>query len=124
MEFMVLVIVLFIILTVVLYNGSFFLTSMAKTRTHTEGKRLADSVASEINAAVNAGGGYSRKFYIQNNIYGAGDFIIISGNYTLIVDWQEGFAYSPTVTNSVQGTLAEGWNLINNTGGIIYVLPA
>ncbi len=120
-EFMVFVSILLIILLVVFYNSSYFNISITNTRVYTEGKNLADSIASEINTAVFAGGGYSRKFIVQNDIFGITNFTIIVNNYDVIVDWGSSFASSSIVIPNLNGAISNGWVNINNTGGLIYV---
>lgn len=120
-EFMAFVAILLILLLVIASNSSFFTVDMMNTRTYSEGKKMADSIAFEINTAAQAGNGYQRRFYIDNNIFGRTNFVIAVSNYSVTVDWAASFASTPIVVGSIQGNLTVGWHTINNTGGIIYV---
>jgi|FaiFalDrversion2_1042247.scaffolds.fasta_scaffold04071_3 hypothetical protein len=120
-EFMSFVLILILILFVVVSNTSILTSNIINERRYSEGKKLADAIASEINIAIKAGDGYSRKFFINDNIFGVTNFLIIVGNYTVIVDWGSSFASSPTLVKSVQGNFSKGWNIIKNSNGVIYV---
>lgn len=121
MEFMAFIIILSILFLIISSNSSSLTIELSNSRRYAEGKKLTDSIALEINTAINAGDGYTRRFLISDDIFGATNFSIIISNYTTLVDWHSGFASSPAITDNIQGNFSKGWNTIKNSGGTIYV---
>ncbi len=121
-EFMSFVAILLVMLLIVASNSSSFTANMINSRVYTEGKKMSDTIAFEINTAVKAGDGYRRSFFVGNDIFGITNFVVATGSYTVVVDWKSGFASTPIVISGLQGNITKNsWNTISNSGGIIYV---
>jgi hypothetical protein len=123
LEFLIYVGVLVIILSIFLWSNVSFQRKYTNIRIVDEAKKLCDNIAFEINSAVRAGEGYSRKFYVERDFSGISNFDIIVENYTVMINWSEGVVSSSIITKNVSGSVQKGWNLIQNVNGDVYVSP-
>jgi uncharacterized protein (UPF0333 family) len=119
-EFLILVSVLLLIFLVIFFYSSNFQTETISTKIYNDAKKIADDVATEINLAAKVGDGYRRKFYVPTNIFGL-DFNLTARGYFLILEFKNGYVLAPIVVENISGNISKGWNIINNTGGFIYV---
>jgi hypothetical protein len=120
-EFMVLVSILSIILIVVLYGDISIRQKLIFLKSRQEAIDLCDRIAFEINSAAKAGDGYSRRIYIEKNLFGIANFSISIEGYAVIIDWDGKSSICKIITNDVNGNFKKGWNLIKNVNGSIYV---
>jgi hypothetical protein len=120
-EFIVLVSVLVLILaTVVYYNSSFYVRiNAAKDYNNAQG--ISDQISSEINLALRIGDGYSRSFYVPGSISNSIDYNITVNDYTVVLNWNNGYVTSTVLAKNISGNLNKGQNIIRNLDGIIYV---
>lgn len=88
---------------------------------NSEAKDLCEGIASEINMAIRAGDGYSRRFLIQDRFFGVSDFDISVNNYFVTIDWDENSVVCSIITKNITGNLEKGWNIIENINGSVYV---
>jgi len=121
LEFLIFASILIFMLSVYFWSSSSFQQRVNRIKSIEEAQRLCDKIAFEINLAVRAGDGYRRKFYVDENLYGIGDFDIRVANNTVFLDWNEGSVSSSIITKNIVGTIEKGDNLIENRGGTIYV---
>ena len=121
LEFLIFASILILMLSVYFWSSSSFQQRVNRIKSIEEAQRLCDKIAFEINLAVRAGDGYRRKFYVDENLYGIGDFDIRVANNTVFLDWNEGSVSSSIITKNIVGTIEKGDNLIENRGGTIYV---
>lgn len=120
-EFITLVSILIVILSLTIYYNSSFYLQMNSAKIYSDAQTLSDQVASEINLALKAGNGYSRIFYIPKEILNAIDYNISVENYRVILNWATGSTHSIILVEDVIGDLIKGQNLIKNLDGRIYV---
>lgn len=121
-EFMILVSILSMILIVVLYGDISIRQKLISLKSRQEAIDLCDRIAFEINSAIKAGDGYTRKFYVEKNLFGVSDFNISIEGYAVVIDWNGKSSICNIITSDVNGNLKKGWNLIKNVNGSIYVI--
>ena len=121
-EFMILVSILSMILIVVLYGDISIRQKLISLKSRQEAIDLCDRIAFEINSAIKAGDGYTRKFYVEKNLFGVSDFNISIEGYAVVIDWNGKPSICNIITSDVNGNLKKGWNLIKNVNGSIYVI--
>ena len=120
-EFIILISILLIIFTVFLFSGTSTRSRLIGIKSRLEAKELSDSIAFEINTAVRAGNGYERRFYVKDSLFGVSDFSISVEGYYVFVDWDKSSVSSSVITDGIVGSMSKGWNMINNTNGVIHV---
>lgn len=120
-EFMILVSVLLVIVTIFLWTNTSMGYEIIGIKSNTEAKKLSDRIAFEINSATRIGDGYKRSFYVDENLYGISNFTISVEEYFVSVEWDERSVSSSIITKNITGTIHQGWNLIENIEGVIYV---
>lgn len=120
-EFMIFVTILALIVIALLWNNLSLQNRMIGIKTNVEAQKLSDSIAFEINAAVKAGDGYERDFYVENSFFGISNFNISVEEYYASIDWSERSVSSRIITKNITGTISKGWNQIKNVNGEIIV---
>jgi len=120
-EFLMFISILTVIALLFLWNNFSLNYKMIDIKSKIEAKKFCDEIAFEINAAVKAGNGYERNFYMENNFFGASDFDIYVRNYSVSIDWDKGSATCKIITKNTTGTISTGWNHIKNINGEIIV---
>ena len=87
-----------------------------------EAQELCDKIAFEINAAIKAGNGYKRKFYVDETLFGASDFTVSIEEYSVFIDLDGKSVSSSIITKNItSGTIRKGWNIIENLNGGLHV---
>ena len=120
-EFTLLVSILVIILLLTIYYNSSIYVEMNSAKVYSDGQKISDQIASEINLALKAGNGYSRVFYTPIKVSNSFDYNITVNNYLVTVSWKDSSVRSVVLTNNLNGTLVKGQNLIKNLNGNVYV---
>ena len=120
-EFMIFVTILTVIVTAFLWNNLSLQNRIVGIKTNVEAQKLSDSIAFEINAAVKAGDGYERNFYVENNFFGVSNFDISIAEYSVFIDWSDRSVSSRIITRNITGKVSKGWNKIKNINGEIIV---
>jgi len=120
-EFLILMSILTVITLLFLWNNLSLDYKMIGIKTNTEAKKFCDEIAFEINAAVKAGNGYERNFHVKDNFFGASDFDIYVGSYSVSIDWDEKSVSCKIITKNTTGAISKGWNQIKNENGEIIV---
>lgn len=120
-EFLVLVGIILLIFTAFCVWDLSFRQRFTSLRSDEEVRKLCEKVAFEINAAVEAGSGYKRKFYVEKDLFGVSEFDISVDSYSVFIDWG-GKSTSCAVTTNITASIKKGWNLIENTNGVVYVI--
>jgi len=121
-EFMIFLSILLVILSVFLWSNLSLQYRMMGVKSDVEAQELCDKIAFEINAAVKAGNGYKRIFYIDETLFGASDFEIIIEGYSVFIDWDDSSVSSSIVTRNVtSGNIKKGWNTIKNIESELHV---
>lgn len=118
-EFFILVSVLLIIASVFIAGGFSLQEKLLFTRINKELQKTVDGVAFEINSALKAGNGYTRKFYVDENL--GFNYTLSIEDYSVFIEWDGRSSSSNILTNSVIGNVEKGWNVIRNVDGVIYV---
>jgi len=120
-EFLILISILTIIILLFLWNNLSLDYKMIGIKSNVEAKKFCDQIAFEINAAVKAGDGYERRFFVKDNFFGASDFDIYVGSYSVSIDWDEKSVSCRIITKNTTGSISKGWNNIKNINGEIVV---
>lgn len=120
-ELMIFVSILLLAFTSFLIGNFSFQSELITTKTSTEAQKICDEIGFEINTAVRAGNGYERNFFVEDSFFGVSEYNITVQNYTVYLDWDKGSITSTIITDNIIGSVEEGWNMIKNTGGKIYV---
>jgi len=120
-EFMIFMSILGVMMIVFLFSNTSLSYRAIGIKSNTEAKKLCDRIAFEINSASRAGDGYERAFYVDENLYGIGNFTISVDNYYVTIDWYANSVSSSIIVKNITGTVHTGFNVIENTEGIIYV---
>ena len=120
-EFLLLVAILIFIVSVTFLASGSFQTNVFEEKVYSSALERCRQISSEINIAVKIGDGYRRKFYLEEALYGNLDYSIEIRNYTVSIKWNEKSVSCSILTESVNGEVKKGWNLIQNVGGEIYV---
>jgi len=122
-EFMIFMSILIIIVSIFLWSNLSFQYKMIGVKSNVEAQELCDEIAFEINSAVRAGEGYKRRFYVDENLYGASDFEISVEYYSVFIDWDDKSATSSIIIKNItSGTIKKGfWNTIENINGELHV---
>jgi len=124
-EFMIFISILIFILMAFLWSNLSLQNRLIGIKSNVEAQELCDNLAFEINAAVKAGDGYERSFFVEDSIYGASDFSVSVANYSVFIDWNDKSVVSNIVTRDINGTMEKGrWNVIKNINGEINVTQA
>lgn len=121
-EFITYVILLLVVLSALLYSATSKQYELIGIKSNLEAKELCNDISFEINEAVRAGNGYERRFYVKESLFGISDFNISIENYFVSIDWNGRSSSCSIITNNIIGNIAKGWNSINNTNGVIYVI--
>ena len=90
-----------------------------ESKSNEDARWISDRVASEINAAIAEGQGYSKTFKLPDNIQNSNYTITIERG-TVFVDWQGKSVASNVIVNNITGNFTYGWNTVENFGGIIF----
>ncbi|MCX8178825.1 MAG: hypothetical protein N3D75_03280 [Candidatus Aenigmarchaeota archaeon] len=119
-EFITLVSILLVLLSIFLYSSYSKQAEMLSIRIENDLKDLIKSAAFEINAAVRAGDGYERtfNFNVYTNLKGYNITIIKN---TIFLEYGSWNLQHNIVTDAVIGNFTDGYNTIKNVGGIVYV---
>ncbi|MEM0473378.1 MAG: hypothetical protein QXF88_01495 [Candidatus Aenigmatarchaeota archaeon] len=119
-EFITLVSMLLVLLSIFLYSSYSKQAEMLSIRIENDLKDLIKSAAFEINAAVRAGDGYERTFNF--NVYTSlkGYNITIIKN-TIFLEYGSWNLQHNIVTDAIIGNFTNDYNTIKNVGGIVYV---
>jgi len=120
-EFIVFLSFLLILVFLIVYQNTQTFAYLEEYKTYQEAQKTADSIASEINLALKTGNGYTRKFYVNENIYGIGNFTIEVDNYEVKLKWDKGEVISTILTKNITGEVKVGENVIRNVDGKIYI---
>jgi uncharacterized membrane protein YhhN len=122
-EFMIYVCVVTLILAILLWSNNSMEKRMIGIKTVAEAEKLCNNIAFEINSAVRSGDGYSRKFYVDDSLYGISNFLITVGNYSVYIDWDNNFVRSNIIIKNLTNTntISPGFNFIQNKNGEIDV---
>ena len=104
-----------------LWNNLSLDYKMIDIKSNIEAKKFCDEIGFEINAAVKAGDGYERDFYVKNNFFGASDFDNYVRNYSVSINWDKKSVSCRIITENITGTISKGWNQIKNVNGEIIV---
>lgn len=122
-EFLVYVGIVTLIMAAFLWNSLSLQNQSTHTKINTEAKKLSNTIAFEINAAVRSGNGYSREFLVPKNFAGITDFTITIEEYSVFVDWGGKSVSSSIIIKNITNTdtINKGFNFIENKDGNIYV---
>ena len=92
------------------------------TMIYSDAQKIADTIASEINAASRIQG-YYREFNLPEKIAGIENYTVdINKQFRFVqVKWQNKNEVSNIVTENVSGTVKSGTNRIRNDGGMIVI---
>ncbi len=121
-EFMIFLSILLVIVSVFLWSNLSLQHRMIGIKTDVDAEELSEKIAFEINAAVKAGNGYRRRFYVDEKLFGASDFDISVQDYSVFIDWDGNSVSSSIITKNItSGKIKKGWNIIRNIEGEIHV---
>ncbi len=121
-EFMIFMSILLLIVSILLWSNLSLQYRMMGLKSNVEAQKLCDKIAFEINSATRAGEGYKRRFYVDENLYGASDFEISVEYYSVFIDWDGKSATSSIITKNItSGTIKKDWNIIENINGELHV---
>jgi len=120
-EFMILIFLLALLFILYTQNSLSLQKDMVTIKVNQDAKKVSDKIAFEINTAVKSGNGYERRFYVENSFAGISNFTISVENYAVTINWSQKSVSSQITTKNITGSINKGWNLIENSGGNIYV---
>lgn len=120
-EFMIFLSILIVIVSAFLWSNLSLEYRMIGVKSNVEAQELCDEIAFEINSAVRAGEGYKRRFYVDENLFGASDFNIFVEDYSVFIDWNGKSVICSITTKNVTGNIKKNWNTIKNIKGEINV---
>jgi hypothetical protein len=118
-EFFILISIMLIITSIFLISGFSLQGNLLVMKLNKEAQEITDSAAFEINSAVQAGNGYSRKFYLEENF--GYDYVLRIEGYAVVMSWNGRTNVAKILTNTINGNLGKGWNRIRNIQGVIYI---
>jgi hypothetical protein len=120
-EFLVFVSLLLILVFLVVYKNYQSAAQLEEYKSYQEAQNLVNDIAFEINLALKAGDGYSRKFYVSKEVYGISNFTIEVSDYQVKLKWDKGEVSASIFTRNITGTIKAGENVVRNVKGEIYV---
>jgi hypothetical protein len=120
-EFLVFVSLLLILVFLVVYKNYQSAAQLEEYKSYQEAQNLVNDIAFEINLALKAGDGYSRKFYVSKEVYGISNFTIEVRDYQVKLKWDKGEVSANIFTRNITGTIKAGENVVRNVKGEIYV---
>jgi len=120
-EFLAFISLMLVLVLIVVYQNYQSAAQLEEYKIYQEAQKLVDSIAFEINLALKAGDGYSRKFYVSKEVYGISSFSIEVEDYTVKIKWGRGEAVANIMTRNITGEIKVGENAVKNIKGEIYV---
>jgi hypothetical protein len=118
-EFMILISIMLLISAVFLMGGASLQEEMIFIKLNRQAQDIVDGAAFEINSAIRAGDGYSRRFYVEEN-FAYNYTLTLEGNY-MVINWNGKTNVAESLVDSINGNIDKGWNIIRNTEGVIYI---
>ncbi len=86
----------------------------------TDARRIATTIAQEVNIAVEVGTGYTHSFYLPEYLYGGLSYTVNSSQSRFVyIQWKDRSYYLPVLADNVTDTVKKGQNTIKNVGGVI-----
>jgi len=120
-EFLAFVSLLLVLVFLVVYKNYQSAAQLEEYKSYQEAQSLANDIAFEINLALKAGDGYSRKFYVSKEVYGISNFTVEVKDYEVKLKWSKGEVTASILTRNIIGTIKTGENVVKNVKGEIYV---
>ncbi len=120
-EFLAFVSLLLVLVFLVVYKNYQSATQLEEYKTYQEAQNLVNEIAFEINLALKAGDGYSRKFYVSKELYGISNFTVEVRDYEVKLKWSKGEVTASILTRNITGVIKTGENIVKNIKGEIYV---
>jgi len=120
-EFLAFVSLLLVLVFLVVYKNYQSATQLEEYKTYQEAQNLVNEIAFEINLALKAGDGYSRKFYVSKEVYGISNFTVEVRDYEVKLKWSKGEVTASILTRNITGVIKTGENIVKNIKGEIYV---
>ncbi len=120
-EFLLLASILIFLVSVSFLASGTFQASTFEDKVYSSAKEVCEKVSSEINIAVRIGDGYRRIFYVDEVLFGNLEYSIEVENFTVKIIWDNKVFSCNILTESINGVIKKGQNLIRNEGGEIYV---
>jgi len=120
MEFIAFLGVMLFLLTLASYASLSAGSGIAKDNESVEARRIAATVAEEINLAVEIGPGYSHAFDLPAVLSTGTNYSInFTSSRFVYVFWGTGFYPIPVLSDNITGTVKNGRNTLTNNNGVI-----
>ena len=82
-------------------------------------KRIATQLATEINIAVEVGGGYMRTFVLPTRLENNIAYTLNVSEQRVLVSWSDRSYSLPVLASNITGLPVNGTNVIRNVNGVI-----
>ena len=120
MEFMAMVFIMLVMLTVTISVLRDRQSNLNDRRESLKGLNIGDRVANEIDMALTFGKGYYRDFELDKSIRGNEYSVEVEPGY-VVVSWKDRTVYSSTAIDHIDGEIEPGENTIKNLDGDIVI---
>lgn len=118
-EFIAFLGVMLLILAVASFAALNANSGIAADNEVTEARRLASTIAQEINIAVEIGDGYFHVFNLPATLNGVNYSATITSNRFVLINWKNKTYSLPVLATNFTGTINTGQNSIRNSKDVI-----
>lgn len=118
-EFMAYVVMLLVVLLVAAFIAINTTEDVRTESANNDAKRIAYVVASEINMANEIGDGYTRRFFIPEQLKNGENFSLNVASQRITVSWSNANYSLPLTASNITGSPIKGYNTMKNIGGVV-----